>query len=58
MRLGAALTASLLTAAPAHAGDWAYQPFDPPPATYTGDFGPLMESGRDGGRLGAPQPRR
>jgi outer membrane protease len=39
MRLGAALAASLPTAAPAHAGDWAYQPFDPPPATYTGDFG-------------------
>ena len=39
MRLGAALSAGLLSAAPAHAGDWAYQPFDAPPATYTGDFG-------------------
>jgi outer membrane protease len=39
MRLGAAVAASLLTAAPAHAGDWAYQPFDAPPATYTGDLG-------------------
>src|SRR5438128_105200 len=33
------LAASLLTAARAHATDWAYKPFDAPPATYTGDFG-------------------
>jgi outer membrane protease len=33
------LAASLLTAARAHASDWAYKPFDAPPATYTGDFG-------------------
>ena len=46
MRLGVALSASLLTAAPAHAGDWAYQPFDAPPATYTGDFGLRFWYGR------------
>jgi outer membrane protease len=39
MRLGLALAASSLTAEPVRAGDWAYQPFDAPPATYTGDFG-------------------
>jgi outer membrane protease len=38
-RLGLALAVSLLTAAPARAADWAYAPFDAPPATYTGDVG-------------------
>jgi outer membrane protease len=37
--LAVMLAASLLTAARAHASDWAYKPFDAPPATYTGDFG-------------------
>jgi hypothetical protein len=36
--LAVMLATSLLTAA-AHASDWAYKPFDAPPATYTGDFG-------------------
>jgi hypothetical protein len=39
VRLGLAIALSLLIAAPVRAADWAYQPFDQPPATYTGDFG-------------------
>ncbi len=38
-RLAVLLAVSLLAAARAHAIDWAYKPFDTPPATYTGDFG-------------------
>ena len=39
MRLGVVLAAMPLASAPAHAGEWAYAPFDVPPATYTGDAG-------------------
>ena len=39
MQLGAVLVAMPLASAPAHAGEWAYAPFDVPPATYTGDAG-------------------
>ena len=33
-------------AAPAHAGDWVFQPFDVPPATYIGDAGLRFWYGR------------
>jgi hypothetical protein len=42
MQLGAVAIA----AAPAHAGDWVFQPFDVPPATYTGDAGLRFWYGR------------
>jgi outer membrane protease len=38
-RVGLTLAASLLTALPARAADWAYAPFDVTPATYTGEAG-------------------
>jgi hypothetical protein len=39
MRLTLAFAASVLTAAPIRAGDWAYRPFDQPAPTYTADVG-------------------
>jgi outer membrane protease len=38
-RLALAFAASVLAAAPLHAADWAYRPFDVPAPTYTADFG-------------------
>lgn len=37
--LALALAASLVTAAPVRAADWAYRPFDRPTPTYTGEVG-------------------
>ena len=39
VRLALALAASVLTAAPLRATDWAFRPFDLPAPTYTADFG-------------------
>ena len=47
LRLALALATSLLTAAPARAADWAYNPFDRPAPTYTADVGLRFWYGRD-----------
>jgi hypothetical protein len=39
MRLALAFATSVLTAAPLHAGDWVYRPFDQPASTYTAEVG-------------------
>ena len=46
LRLALALATSVLTAAPARAADWAYNPFDRPAPTYTADVGLRFWYGR------------
>jgi hypothetical protein len=46
VRLVVAFAASVATAAPVRAGDWAFRPFDLPAPTYTADFGLRFWYGR------------